>query len=97
LRLHARAGESDAPQPVAAFISLLLAACTPRPVERATFRKPSPACQRQSRGGGHVQDGVLQLKLEVTEGDWQAERALPTYRVFAFRRSRQGRRRRRDR
>ena len=33
---------------------------------------------------GALRDGVLTLQLEITEGDWQPEDALPAWRVLAF-------------
>ena len=33
---------------------------------------------------GTLRDGVLTLHLEIAEGDWQAEDALPAWRMLAF-------------
>ncbi|HET7065353.1 MAG TPA: multicopper oxidase domain-containing protein [Rudaea sp.] len=63
--------------------SLLLAACAPRP-GTSDLSLPSLRANDNRMAAGTLQDGVLKLKLEVTEGDWQAEHALPTYRIFAF-------------
>ena len=63
--------------------SLLLAACAPRPGTSELSLPTLPANDNRV-AAGTLQDGVLKLKLEVTEGDWQAERALPAYRIFAF-------------
>jgi FtsP/CotA-like multicopper oxidase with cupredoxin domain len=63
---------------------LLLAACTS---QRADIDDASPtqvhANDNRVAAGG-LRDGVLTLHLEIGEGVWQPERALPTYRVLAF-------------
>jgi hypothetical protein len=61
--------------------SLLLAACAPRP-GTSDLSLPSLRANDNRVAAGTLKDGVLKLKLEVTEGDWRAS-AL-AYRIFAF-------------
>jgi FtsP/CotA-like multicopper oxidase with cupredoxin domain len=61
----------------------LLSACVP---QSTTSVGPTllVAANDNRTAAGTLRDGVLTLHLEVTEGNWQAERALPSYRILAF-------------
>ena len=73
--LNARAG-SPMRHCLLLLSSLLIAACAPaaRPADLPSCRYARR--ERQSRGGGHAAGRRAEARsLEVTEGDWQAERA----------------------
>jgi FtsP/CotA-like multicopper oxidase with cupredoxin domain len=64
-------------------LSLVLGACAasraPLPVQ------PHPLAANDNRTpAGSLRDGALRLALEIDEGDWQAEAALPAWRLLAF-------------
>jgi FtsP/CotA-like multicopper oxidase with cupredoxin domain len=63
--------------------SLLLAACSqPRVADSQGGGTLAANDNRSPAGTRH--EGVLALHLEIAEGDWQAERALPVWRLLAF-------------
>jgi FtsP/CotA-like multicopper oxidase with cupredoxin domain len=63
--------------------TLLLAACTQPRV--ADLQSTGVLAANDNRTpAGTLHEGVLTLHLEITEGDWQAERALPAWRLLAF-------------
>ena len=72
----------------------LLTACAPQTLPSDASLPPVLANDNRV-AAGTLQGGVLKLRLEVTEGNWQAESTLPSYRVLAF--AEAGRPRYRDR
>jgi len=62
---------------------LLPAACAPPRDDRAVASAPLPANDNRV-AAGVLRNGVLTLHLVVVEGTWQAEHALPAWRMLAF-------------
>ncbi|HEY6985649.1 MAG TPA: multicopper oxidase domain-containing protein [Rhodanobacteraceae bacterium] len=64
---------------------LLLAACAGSPAGTPS-KSGAPEIQANDNRtpAGHLADGVLSLGIEVREGDWWPERAMPPNRLLAF-------------
>lgn len=64
---------------------LLLAACAGSPTDTSTRSGTREVEANDNRTpAGHLADGVLSLRIGISEGDWWPERALPPNRVLAF-------------
>jgi FtsP/CotA-like multicopper oxidase with cupredoxin domain len=65
------------------ILGLLLAACAEHP------REPPAAADVDANDNrtpaGHLAGGVLSLRIEIGQGDWRPERAMPPNPVLAFR------------
>ena len=66
------------------IFGLLLAACAEHPREPAATAADVDANDNR-RPAGHLAGGVLSLRIEIGEGDWRPERAMPPNPVLAFR------------
>lgn len=51
----------------------------------APARTPEVGANDNRKPAGHLADGVLSLGIEIGEGDWRPERAMPPNPVLAFR------------